>query len=82
MSHNTSLMRAEGPGGYVAAIKAAQLGLKVRHPVVFCISSKLMGHPDSLHREARCIRWNMSKRWMHSLESHAEQLTPLPPNST
>lgn len=31
-------MRAEGPGGYVAAIKAAQLGLKVRHPVFFAVS--------------------------------------------
>lgn len=38
MSHNTSLMRVKGPGGYVAAIKAAQLGLKVRHPVIFAVS--------------------------------------------
>ncbi|KAL8209696.1 hypothetical protein R6Q57_006428 [Mikania cordata] len=40
-----------GPGGYVAAIKAAQLGLKSQNDV---------------HREAWCSWWYLPQRWLHS----------------
>ena len=63
-----------GPGGYVAAIKAAQLGLKVslslRH--IEDILRIYSGKIDSMHRKAWLPWGNMSERWLHSIQGHAQ----------
>ena len=72
-----------GPGGYVAAIKAAQLGLRVSKSLWCCASSNnALFHVDGVHREAGCSRWNLSERRMHSLEGYVKQLAHLPPDET
>jgi hypothetical protein len=73
-----------GPGGYVAAIKAAQLGLKAcltgsSHMIVSQLIPPLA---DGMYRETRCSWRNMSKCRLHSIKSHAQQFTPVPPSST
>ena len=73
-----------GPGGYVAAIKAAQLGLKARltgssHMIVSQLIPPLA---DGMYRKTRCSWRNMSKCRLYSIKSHAQQFTPVPPSST
>ena len=72
-----------GPGGYVAAIKAAQLGLKVC--LVFCLGLSLnpwtRSPPDCMYREAWDSWWNVLERRMYSIQSYAQQLAHLPPNT-
>lgn len=74
-----SLITIVGPGGYVAAIKAAQLGLKVSEPDI------PLAHPyshvlDCLHREAWRAWWNVFERRMYTVKGYAQQLAYLPPN--
>lgn len=57
-----------GPGGYVAAIRAAQLGLKVARA----------SDADGLRRKARQARGNVSECRLHSQQSAAEHDAPLP----
>ena len=75
-----------GPGGYVAAIKAAQLGLRVHLPLSrLSISNPLRCFfvgVDGVHREARFSRRHLPERRVHSFESNAEQLAHLPSDET
>jgi len=47
------LVIGSGPGGYVAAIRAAQLGLRVACLNVGCIPSKALLHASELYAEAK-----------------------------
>ena len=70
-----------GPGGYVAAIKAAQLGLKVCPALSFLdwlMASSLL---DRVYREAWYPRWDVLERRVYPFQSHVEQLAHLPPNA-
>ena len=70
-----------GPGGYVAAIKAAQLGLKVRswlrRPLYLVAHFPL----DSMYRKARNPRRDVLECRLHTLQGNAQQLAHLPPNA-
>lgn len=59
-----------GPGGYVAAIKAAQLGLKVSGSYLLILTIT-NGFQDCLYRETWFAWWNMFERRMHTVEGHA-----------
>lgn len=74
-----------GPGGYVAAIKAAQLGLRVRlllSRLNFLNPARFLGRVDGVYREARLSRWNLPERRMYPFESDVEQLAHLPSDET
>ena len=63
----------------MAAIKAAQMGLRVR-VLQFCsLTRPLTFSTDRVYREARRSRRNMSERRLHSLKSDAQQLAHVPP---
>jgi len=74
-----------GPGGYVAAIKAAQLGMKVSLMILLMILLQVMMLTclltDCLHRKTRCLRRDMFECRMHSIKGSLTQLTPLPSRS-
>ena len=53
MQYNVTVI-GSGPGGYVAAIRCAQLGFKT-----------------ALYREVRYTWRDMSKCWLHSIQSIA-----------
>jgi len=73
-----------GPGGYVAAIKAAQLGLRVS--MLFsrlrCFSFFSFLHVDGVYREERLSRWNLPECRVHSFEGHVKQFAHLPSDET
>jgi hypothetical protein len=61
-----------GPGGYVAAIKAAQLGLKVRSCLLSlgaCMSQLLQ---DCVYREAWGAWRDLLKRRLYPVQGHAQ----------
>ena len=74
-----------GPGGYVAAIKAAQLGLRVGvslYVQAFSNTPPFFTRADGMHRKAGCPRWDLSERRMYSFQGNVEQLAYLPPDAT
>ena len=76
-----------GVAGYVGAIKAGQEGLKVRDRrrtmgCFFTIEVLIFVALDSMYREARLIRRNVSQCRMHTLEIPPQQLTSVPSNTT
>ena len=74
-----------GPGGYVAAIKAAQLGLKVYVILVVVVVSNAIANRivhdvsclvvDCLCGEERHTRRNVSQCWLHTVQVAFAQLT-------
>lgn len=71
-----------GPGGYVAAIKAAQLGLKVITWDCWrwwLITRFAAGH---LCGETRLAGWNLSECGLYSVESIAKQYSFIPSSTT
>ena len=72
-----------GPGGYVAAIKAAQLGLRVSKLLSrLRLFSYFFLRADGVYREERFSRWNLPECRVHSLEGHVKQFAHLPPDKT
>ena len=57
-----------GVAGYVAAIKAGQEGMKVACPFILLSYTVTYDRLGGMHRKAGSTRWNLSKRWLHTLE--------------
>lgn len=71
-----------GPGGYVAAIKAAQLGMNVSILLYSNVENLIASlFPDGLHWKARNTRWYMFKRGLYTIQSTSSQLASVAPSS-
>lgn len=80
-SHEADLVViGSGPGGYVGAIKAAQLGMKVEDPpfpprcdagTSFIVRFPFLPS-DGVHRETSDSGWNMSQRGLHPFQGVAQ----------
>jgi hypothetical protein len=73
-----------GPGGYVAAIKAGQLGLKVgvcarqhRRQLSRTVSPCAL-HAGRLRRDPRDARWHLPQRGLHPVQGSAARVASLP----